>query len=170
MKVGVNDTVVIPLHGVGIVIRVVEDATVGGLVAEIQTRAYLDIKPLAKMKRDGYRFLATQTEVTRALAELCKVRRKIPGWGWQQQKKYLEKKQQSSNIVDLAECIRDLYVHDGEERSYARMIIYEQILERFADEVALVLGVPRLGMRGRIESTIIDRKIPLELHTQVTVT
>ncbi len=163
LDVQVGDHIVVPFHGVGEIIHISFSHTAIDMVATIQIKDGLIHKPIARLHDDGYRLLATPEEMRDALALLCLARKKIPGRGWQQQKTHLERVQRSSKLADLAECIRDLYAREGEERSYSKLQLYEQMLERFADEVALVLDIPRQGMRGTIESIIISRKLPKEL-------
>ncbi len=66
----------------------------------------------------------------------------------------------SGDAVQWAECARDLYVAPGKEWSHTLLEIYNIALEYLAIELAAALDMPRQGMRGWLESTILNREVP----------
>lgn len=156
----VDEPVVVPGHGIGIVTTIGPIAGYPGDFLTIDNPAWTLNKPVNHAMRDGIRHLSSVALLHKAFIMLTKKRRPIPGKNGHQKTSTVEGWLREGSVHSLAVCIRDLYVPKDEEIPETRRVAYEKALGRLAEEAALVLERPAMGMPGLIESTVIQRKIP----------
>lgn len=118
--------------------------------------------PAAQVRKQGVRWPSNPGYMLEALEHLRDKRRQASGNPSTRERHF----RGQLNHIDprvLAECVRDLWVPEGTERSYIYMTLYEQALDRLALEVAFVFGEPKQGVRGKLESIVGSRLAPENL-------
>ncbi len=96
---------------------------------------------MMKAKNAGLRNISSSADVTSTLALLTKKMRATKGI-WARRAQEYETKINSGNIVSLSEVLRELHRNENQgEQSYSERQIYQNALERFADEVAIVESI-----------------------------
>lgn len=140
-----GDIVVYPSHGVG-KLEKIESQTIAGQELKVfvinfdKKRMTLRL-PMKKAKNAGLRNISSAADVTSTLALLTKKMRATKGI-WARRAQEYETKINSGNIISLSEVLRELHRNDNQgEQSYSERQIYQNALERFADEVAIVESI-----------------------------
>lgn len=140
-----GDIVVYPSHGVG-KLEKIESQTIAGqelkvLVINFEKKRMTLRLPLLKAKNAGLRGLTSAEELQAALDMLCKKMKSTKGI-WARRAQEYETKINSGNIFSLTEVLRELHREENQsEQSYSERQIYQNALERFADEIALVESI-----------------------------
>jgi len=137
-----GDIVVYPTHGVG-EIQTIEKQHVSGLEIELivihleKEKLKLSI-PRAKAISAGLRHLSSNETINKAI-EILKSSPRSMRIQWNRQVQAFEEKLHSGKLVSIAEVVRDLYFPDHQlERSYARKELYDNAMDRLAEEIAAV--------------------------------
>ncbi|MGI9571113.1 MAG: CarD family transcriptional regulator [Desulfobulbia bacterium] len=137
-----GDMVVYPVHGVG-EIQTIEKQQIGGLDIELivihleKEKLRLSI-PRAKAISAGLRHLSNDDTINKAI-EFLKTNPRSMRMQWNRQVQAFEEKLHSGNPLSIAEVVRDLYFPDHQlERSYARKELYDNAMDRLAEEIAAV--------------------------------
>ena len=140
-----GDVVVYPSHGVGMLEKI-ENQTIAGQELKVfvinfdKKRMTLRL-PMMKAKNAGLRNISSTADVTSTLALLTKKMKATKGI-WARRAQEYESKINSGNIVSLSEVLRELHRNENQgEQSYSERQIYQNALERFADEVAIVESI-----------------------------
>lgn len=135
-----GDFVVYPTHGVGKVLSITKD-TVAGQELELiavhfdKDRMTLRV-PMAKAKNSGLRKLSNKNIMDTAL-ETLRGKSKAKRTMWSRRAQEYEAKINSGDPVSIAEVVRDLYRSQSQsDQSYSERQIYEQALDRLANELA----------------------------------
>ncbi len=140
-----GDTVVYPNHGVG-KLEKIESQTIAGqelkvLVINFEKKRMTLRLPLVKAKNTGLRTLTTKEEMSKTLSLLTKKIKTTKGI-WARRAQEYETKINSGNIISLSEVLRELHRDENQgDQSYSERQIYQNALERFADEVAIVEAI-----------------------------
>ena len=135
-----GDFVVYPAHGVGKVTSISKDVIAGQELELIAVRFDKDRMtlrvPMAKAKNFGLRKLSNQNIMATAL-ETLKGKSKVKRAMWSRRAQEYEAKINSGDPVSIAEVVRDLYRSQSvTDQSYSERQIYEQALDRLANELA----------------------------------
>ncbi|MCQ2965884.1 MAG: CarD family transcriptional regulator [Alphaproteobacteria bacterium] len=137
-----GDIVVYPTHGVGKVLNISRD-TIAGQELELiavhfdKDRMTLRV-PMAKAKTSGLRKLSNKSIMDTAL-ETLKTKAKVKKMMWSRRQVEYEAKINSGDPIAIAEVVRDLYrPTPSAEQSYSERQIYEQALDRLANELAAI--------------------------------
>ena len=137
-----GDFVVYPTHGVGKVMSITKD-TVAGQELELiavhfdKDRMTLRV-PMMKAKNSGLRKLSNRSIMDTAL-ETLRGKSKSKRTMWSRRAQEYEAKINSGDPVAIAEGVRDLYRSQSQsDQSYSERQIYEQALDRLANELAAV--------------------------------
>ncbi len=145
VKFAAGDFVVYPTHGVGRVTDVAKH-NVGGNELELlvvkfdKDRMTLRV-PLAKLERSGLRKLSNNQMMDDAL-EVLKGKSKAKKTMWSRRAQEYEAKINSGEPISIAEVVRDLHRTENlAEQSYSERQIYEQALERLANELAALENI-----------------------------
>lgn len=135
-----GDFVVYPTHGVGKVLSISKD-TVAGQELELiavhfdKDRMTLRV-PMAKAKNSGLRKLSNKNIMNTAL-ETLRGKSKAKRAMWSRRAQEYEAKINSGDPVSIAEVVRDLHRSQSQsDQSYSERQIYEQALDRLANEFA----------------------------------
>ena len=135
-----GDFVVYPTHGVGKVLSITKD-TVAGQELELiavhfdKDRMTLRV-PMAKAKNSGLRKLSNRNIMDTAL-ETLRGKSKVKRTMWSRRAQEYEAKINSGDPISIAEVVRDLYRSQAQsDQSYSERQIYEQALDRLANELA----------------------------------
>lgn len=135
-----GDFVVYPTHGVGKVLSITKD-TVAGQELELiavhfdKDRMTLRV-PMTKAKNSGLRKLSNRNIMDTAL-ETLRGKSKAKRTMWSRRAQEYEAKINSGDPVSIAEVVRDLYRSQAQsDQSYSERQIYEQALDRLANELA----------------------------------
>ena len=93
--------------------------------------------PMAKAETTGLRKISEANTMNDAL-NVLKGKARVKKVMWSRRAQEYENKINSGNPVAIAEVIRDLYRRENlAEQSYSERQIYEQALDRLANEVAV---------------------------------
>jgi CarD family transcriptional regulator len=139
-KFQVNDNVVYPSHGVG-VITDIEKQTVAGVDLECLVIKFEKDKmtlkvPVGRAKKAGLRQLSSNKDIDDSLLVL-KGKAKVEKGMWSKRAQRYEEKIYSGDVSSIAEVLRDLHKNvDDPSRSYSERVIYESAFERFVNEYA----------------------------------
>lgn len=136
-----GEFVVYPAHGVG---KVADIATqkIGGTDLELIVVNFDKDKmtlrvPLSKAESVGLRKISETSTMVEALGVL-KGKAKVKKIMWSRRAQEYENKINSGSPIAIAEVVRDLYRRENlSEQSYSERQIYEQALERLANEYAI---------------------------------
>ena len=136
-----GEFVVYPAHGVG---KVADISTqkIGGAELELIVVSFDKDKmtlrvPLSKAESVGLRKISETPVMDEALGVL-KGKAKVRKIMWSRRAQEYENKINSGSPVAIAEVVRDLYRRENlSEQSYSERQIYEQALDRLANEYAI---------------------------------
>jgi transcription factor carD-like len=136
-----GDYVVYPAHGVGKVADITKQKVAGSeleLIVVNFDRDKMTLRiPMAKAETTGLRRISAEDTMNDALGVL-KGKAKVKKVMWSRRAQEYENKINSGNPVAIAEVIRDLYRSENlAEQSYSERQIYEQALDRLANEYAV---------------------------------
>lgn len=136
-----GDFVVYPAHGVGKVSDITKQKVAGSELELIVVNFDKDKMtlriPMAKAETTGLRRISATDTMDEALGVL-KGKAKVKKVMWSRRAQEYENKINSGNPVAVAEVIRDLYRSENlAEQSYSERQIYEQALDRLANEYAV---------------------------------
>jgi len=136
-----GDYVVYPAHGVGKISDIAKQKVAGSeleLIVVNFDRDKMTLRiPMAKAETTGLRRISATETMNDALGVL-KGKAKVKKVMWSRRAQEYENKINSGNPVAIAEVIRDLYRSENlAEQSYSERQIYEQALDRLANEYAV---------------------------------
>ena len=136
-----GEYVVYPTHGVGKVADVTKQNIAGSelelLVVNFDKDKMTLRIPTSKIQHVGLRKISDDKTMNEAFATL-KGKAKVRKIMWSRRAQEYENKINSGNPVAIAEVVRDLYRSENlAEQSYSERQIYEQALDRLANEVAV---------------------------------
>lgn len=136
-----GEYVVYPTHGVGKVSDITKQTIAGSelelLVVNFDKDKMTLRIPTSKISNVGLRKISDEKTMNEAL-ETLKGKAKIKKVMWSRRAQEYENKINSGNPVAIAEVIRDLYRDENiAEQSYSERQIYEQAVERLANEVSV---------------------------------
>ena len=136
-----GDYVVYPAHGVGKVADISKQKIAGSELELIVVNFAKDKMtlriPMAKAEYVGLRKISEASTMNDAL-NVLKGKAKVKKIMWSRRAQEYENKINSGNPVAIAEVVRDLYRNENlAEQSYSERQIYEQALDRLANEVAV---------------------------------
>ena len=136
-----GDYVVYPAHGVGKVADISKQKNAGSELELIVVNFAKDKMtlriPMAKAENVGLRKISEASTMNDAL-NVLKGKAKVKKIMWSRRAQEYENKINSGNPVAIAEVVRDLYRNENlAEQSYSERQIYEQALDRLANEVAV---------------------------------
>lgn len=136
-----GEYVVYPTHGVGKVSDITKQTIAGSelelLVVNFDKDKMTLRIPTSKISNVGLRKISDEKTMTEAL-ETLKGKAKVKKVMWSRRAQEYENKINSGNPVAIAEVIRDLYRDENiAEQSYSERQIYEQAVERLANEVSV---------------------------------
>ena len=132
---------VYPAHGVGKIADIAKQKIAGSELELIVVNFDKDKMtlriPMAKAENIGLRKISGVDTMNDALSVL-KGKAKVKKIMWSRRAQEYENKINSGNPVAIAEVVRDLYRSENlAEQSYSERQIYEQALDRLANEVAV---------------------------------
>ncbi len=136
-----GEYVVYPAHGVGKVADITKQ-NVAGTELELIVVNFAKDKmtlriPMAKAETTGLRKISGEDTINEALNTL-KGKAKVKKVMWSRRAQEYENKINSGSPVAIAEVVRDLYRSENlAEQSYSERQIYEQALDRLANEYAV---------------------------------
>ncbi|MFV0625838.1 MAG: CarD family transcriptional regulator [Alphaproteobacteria bacterium] len=141
IKFNPGDFVVYPAHGVGKVSDIAKQQVAGTELELIVVNFDKDKMtlriPMAKAEDIGLRRISDSGVMTDALT-ILKGKAKVKKIMWSRRAQEYENKINSGNPTFIAEVVRDLHRNDNlAEQSYSERQIYEQALDRLANEVAV---------------------------------
>ena len=140
-----GDYVVYPAHGVGKVSDITKQKVAGTELELIVVNFDKDKMtlriPMAKAETIGLRGISEASTMDDAIDTL-KGKAKVKKIMWSRRAQEYENKINSGSPVAIAEVVRDLHRNENlAEQSYSERQIYEQALERLANEYAVFKGV-----------------------------
>lgn len=149
-----GEFVVYPAHGVG---KVADISTqkVGGLDLELIVVNFDKDKmtlrvPLLKAESVGLRKISENSTMIEAVGVL-KGKAKVKKIMWSRRAQEYENKINSGSPVAIAEVVRDLHRRENlAEQSYSERQIYEQALERLANEYAICESISPLDATKKL--------------------
>ena len=150
-----GDFVVYPAHGVGKVTSITKDIIAGQELELIAVRFDKDRMtlrvPMAKARTSGLRKLSNRNIMDTAL-ETLRGKSKAKRTMWSRRAQEYEAKINSGDPVSIAEVVRDLYRSQTQtDQSYSERQIYEQALDRLANELAALEKNQHAGSDGKID-------------------
>ena len=140
-----GDYVVYPAHGVGKVADITKQQVAGTELELIVVNFDKDKMtlriPMAKAETTGLRQISDSSVMDDAISTL-KGKAKVKKM-WSRRAQEYENKINSGSPVAIAEVIRDLHRNENlAEQSYSERQIYEQALDRLANEYAVYQNMP----------------------------
>ena len=140
-----GDYVVYPAHGVGKVSDITKQKIAGSELELIVVNFDKDKMtlriPMAKAETTGLRQISDASVMDEALTTL-KGKAKVKKIMWSRRAQEYENKINSGSPVAIAEVIRDLHRNENlAEQSYSERQIYEQALDRLANEYAVFKNI-----------------------------
>ncbi len=141
-----GDYVVYPAHGVGKVADITKQQVAGTELELIVVNFDKDKMtlriPMAKAETTGLRQISDSSVMDDAISTL-KGKAKVKKIMWSRRAQEYENKINSGSPVAIAEVIRDLHRNENlAEQSYSERQIYEQALDRLANEYAVYQNMP----------------------------
>ncbi|MGB2206869.1 MAG: CarD family transcriptional regulator [Parvibaculales bacterium] len=138
----VNEHIVYPAHGVGLIVEISEQEIAGMslelFVINFEKEKMVLRVPIDKAEQTGIRKLADNKVMDGAIRTL-KGRARIKRTMWSRRAQEYEAKINSGDLIAIAEVVRDLFRNENQpEQSYSERQLYEAALERMAREVATV--------------------------------
>jgi CarD family transcriptional regulator len=138
----VNEHIVYPAHGVGLIVEISEQEIAGMslelFVINFEKEKMVLRVPINKAEQTGMRKLADIKVMDGAIRTL-KGRARIKRTMWSRRAQEYEAKINSGDLIAIAEVVRDLFRNENQpEQSYSERQLYEAALERMAREVATV--------------------------------
>ena len=168
----IGDFVIYPTHGMGVV-KELTTQKYGDQVIEFvvitfdKTRMTLRI-PIDKVEISGLRKISTEKEMKSAI-NLIKTPPKIKRMMWSRRAAEYEKKINSGSPLEIAEVVRDLHCRSKvrTEQSFSERQIYEEALQRLAEEYAAFFEMPNEEAINKMEK-IMDKKhnCPVDLEDE----
>ncbi|WP_321394969.1 CarD family transcriptional regulator [Emcibacter sp.] len=152
----VNDNIVYPKHGVGVIIDI-EEQEISGTRLELYVIRFESEKmtlrvPTNKADSAGMRSLSNRNVMDKAFVTL-KGKAKVKRTMWSRRAQEYEAKINSGNLISLAEVVRDLHRSgDQTEQSYSERQIYESAISRLAREVAAVEEIAEKEALEKLET------------------
>ncbi|MBE6458705.1 MAG: CarD family transcriptional regulator [Alphaproteobacteria bacterium] len=149
-----GEYVVYPAHGVGKVADITKQ-TVAGSELELIVVNFAKDKmtlriPMAKAETTGLRKISGESTMADALTTL-KGKAKVKKVMWSRRAQEYENKINSGSPVAIAEVIRDLHRSENlAEQSYSERQIYEQALDRLANEYAVCENIAPADATAKI--------------------
>ena len=136
-----GDFVVYPAHGVGKISDIATQKVAGSELELIVVNFDKDKMtlriPMAKATSVGLRKISEADTINSALDTL-KGKAKVKKVMWSRRAQEYENKINSGSPVAIAEVVRDLHRNENlAEQSYSERQIYEQALDRLANEIAV---------------------------------
>ena len=136
-----GEFVVYPAHGVGKIADIAKQKVAGSELELIVVNFDKDKMtlriPMAKASTIGLRKISGESTINEAMTTL-KGKAKVKKVMWSRRAQEYENKISSGNPVSIAEVVRDLHRNENlAEQSYSERQIYEQALDRLANEVAV---------------------------------
>ena len=136
-----GEYVVYPAHGVGKIADIAKQKIAGSELELIVVNFDKDKMtlriPMSKAETTGLRKIS-ETETMNNALNVLKGKARVKKVMWSRRAQEYENKINSGNPVAIAEVIRDLYRSENlAEQSYSERQIYEQALDRLANEVAV---------------------------------
>ena len=137
-----GDFVVYPTHGVGKVVGVEKQEIAGHplklFVISFESERMTLRVPVGKVNDAGLRKLSSKKIMDGALTTL-RGRARVKRTMWSRRAQEYEAKINSGDPISIAEVVRDLHRNaDQPDQSFSERQIYEQALDRLANEVAAV--------------------------------
>lgn len=138
----VNEHIVYPAHGVGLIVEIAEQEIAGMslelFVINFEKEKMVLRVPINKAEQTGMRKLAENKVMDGAIRTL-KGRARVKRTMWSRRAQEYEAKINSGDLIAIAEVVRDLFRNENQpEQSYSERQLYEAALERMAREVATV--------------------------------
>ncbi|WP_138378986.1 CarD family transcriptional regulator [Luteithermobacter gelatinilyticus] len=156
LKFAINDHIVYPKHGVGVIIDI-EEQEISGIKLELYVIRFESEKmtlrvPTNKAVAAGMRALSSKDTMDQAYVTL-KGKARVKRTMWSRRAQEYEAKINSGNLISLAEVVRDLHRSgDQTEQSYSERQIYESAISRLAREVAAVEEIAEKEALEKLES------------------
>ncbi|MFC7048321.1 CarD family transcriptional regulator [Emcibacter nanhaiensis] len=156
LRFAVNDNIVYPKHGVGVIIDI-EEQEISGMKLELYVIRFESEKmtlrvPTNKAEGAGMRALSNKNVMDKAFVTL-KGKAKVKRTMWSRRAQEYEAKINSGNLISLAEVVRDLHRSgDQTEQSYSERQIYESAISRLAREVAAVEDIAEKEALEKLET------------------
>ena len=138
----VNQHVVYPAHGVGIVTSI-DQEVIAGFDIEVYVVHFEQDKmtlrvPTAKASTSGMRALSNELVLKDSFTTL-KGRARIKRTMWSRRAQEYEAKINSGDLILVSEVVRDLHRTDAQpEQSYSERQLYERAIDRMVREVASI--------------------------------
>ena len=138
----VNEHIVYPAHGVGLIVEISAQEIAGMsldlFVINFEKEKMVLRVPIDKAEQTGMRKLA-DTKVMDGAIKTLKGRARVKRTMWSRRAQEYEAKINSGDLIAIAEVVRDLFRNENQpEQSYSERQLYEAALERMAREVATV--------------------------------
>jgi CarD family transcriptional regulator len=154
----VDDTVVYPSHGVG-VITAEETQVVAGLEVKFLVITFAKDRmtlrvPVNRAQKAGLRHLSSPSDIQKALVTL-KGKARIEKGMWSKRAQKYEEKIHSGDVISIAEVLRDLHRNiDDPARSYSERLIYEAAFDRFVNEYAVTNNISVEEAKGAVKAML----------------
>jgi len=161
----VNDEIVYPAHGVG-VIEAIESQQIVGMTIEVFVIRFEHEKltlrvPTQKAKAVGMRDLSDPEFVEKTI-KVLQGRARIKRTMWSRRAQEYEAKINSGDLNAVAEVVRDLYrAPEQPEQSYSERQLFEAALDRMAREVAAVKKVDLSESIDQLDASLQKKQIPV---------
>lgn len=154
-----GDYVVYPAHGVGKVADISKQKVAGSELELIVVNFDKDKMtlriPMAKANVTGLRKISEEATINDALSVL-KGKAKVKKLMWSRRAQEYENKINSGSPIAIAEVVRDLHRNENlAEQSYSERQIYEQALDRLANEVAVCDGISTKDATAKLLSILV---------------
>lgn len=159
----VNDQIVYPAHGVG-VIEAIERQDIVGVTIEVFVIRFEHEKltlrvPTEKAKAVGMRELSDVPYVNKTI-DVLQGRARVKRTMWSRRAQEYEAKINSGNLNSVAEVVRDLYrAPEQPEQSYSERQLFEAALDRMSREVAAVKKIDLSAAVGELEASLQKKQI-----------
>ncbi len=159
MHFAVGDYVCTTGCGLGCIIAI---ENIGGTDYYVVKNEFGIIRKATTLQDQSIREPEYPERIHAALRVLIQAPQPLPSMGHRQERN-ITNVLSRNNLREMIELLCQLYVPPDQERSSLRLEYYEKVLRIVASETAHVLELPRLGMRGLIEASIIARALMPEL-------
>ncbi|MDR1693816.1 MAG: CarD family transcriptional regulator [Lactobacillaceae bacterium] len=149
-----GDYVVYPAHGVGKIHDISKQKVAGSeleLIVVNFDRDKMTLRiPMSKIENVGLRKISGTDAMNDALG-ILKGKAKVKKIMWSRRAQEYENKINSGNPSAIAEVVRDLHRNDNlAEQSYSERQIYEQALDRLANEFAICENIPSVDATKKL--------------------
>ena len=163
----INDHVVYPKHGIGIILSV-EKAVIGDIDIQFY-KVFIEKDKLTLTipinQQSNLRSISSTHQISKCIS-ILKSKPKIKRTMWSRRAQEYEQKINSGKIYELAEVVRDLNKNTNTiaDQSYSERQLFEKAYDRLGSEFEVVLKISQEDVKKRMDKALGREEKPEEMQ------